>query len=84
MVCGLDHRWLRRVGDVAGADTKRGDFCFGHAPTIADVHLVPQVQSARHFQIDLAPWLHIRTVDSACAVLDAFRLAAPVMQPDAV
>jgi len=66
------------------ADTKRGDFCFGHTPTIADVYLVPQVESARRFRIDLAPWPHIRTVDSACARLDAFRLAAPVMQPDAV
>jgi maleylpyruvate isomerase len=69
---------------LLAADTKRADFCFGHAPTIADVYLVPQVESARRFKIDLAPWPHIRAVDTACAALDAFRLAAPAAQPDAV
>jgi maleylpyruvate isomerase len=64
-------------------DATRGDFCFGHTPTIADVYLVPQVESARRFKIDLAPWPHIRAVDTACAGLDAFRLAAPALQPDA-
>jgi maleylpyruvate isomerase len=69
---------------LLAADTKRGDFCFGHAPTIADVYLAPQVESARRFQIDLASWPNIRAVDAACAALDAFRLAAPTAQPDAV
>ena len=69
---------------LLAADTKRGDFCFGHAPTLADVYLVPQVESARRFQIDLASWPHICAVDAACAALDAFRLAAPAAQPDAV
>ena len=69
---------------LLAVDTKRGDFCFGHAPTLADVYLAPQVESARRFQIDLASWPHIRAVDAACAALDAFRLAAPASQPDAV
>jgi maleylpyruvate isomerase len=64
-------------------DATRGDFCFGHTPTIADVYLVPQVESARRFKIDLASWPHICAVDTACARLDAFRLAAPALQPDA-
>lgn len=67
---------------LLAADTKRGDFCFGHAPTIADVYLVPQVESARRFKIDVAPWPYIQAVDTACATLDAFRLAAPAWQPD--
>jgi maleylpyruvate isomerase len=69
---------------LLAADTMRGNFCFGHAPTIADIYLVPQVESARRFGIDLAPWPHISAVDRACASLDAFRLAAPAAQPDAV
>ena len=68
---------------LLAADAARGDFCFGRAPTIADVYLAPQVESARRFGIDLAPWPHIRAVDAACAKLDAFRLAAPALQPDA-
>jgi maleylpyruvate isomerase len=65
------------------SDPARGDFCFGDTPTLADVYLVPQVESARRFGIDLAPWPRIRAVDAACAALEAFRLAAPAAQPDA-
>ena len=69
---------------LLAAAPARGDFCFSHTPTIADVYLVPQVESARRFKIDLAPWPHIVAVDKACATLDAFRLATSGLQPDAV
>ncbi|NML16043.1 maleylacetoacetate isomerase [Azohydromonas caseinilytica] len=68
---------------LLAADKARGDFCFGHAPTLADVYLVPQVESARRFKVDLSPYPLIRAVDEACARLDAFRRAAPAQQPDA-
>ena len=68
---------------LLAADTNRGDFCFGGAPTLADVYLVPQVESARRFKVDMARWPRIQAVDAACARLDAFRLAAPALQPDA-
>lgn len=68
---------------LLAADRQRGDFCFGHAPTLADVYLIPQVESARRFTVDMSPWPRISAVDAACARLDAFRLAAPALQPDA-
>ncbi len=68
---------------LLAADNQRGDFCFGHAPTLADVYLIPQVESSRRFKVDLSKWPLISAVDAACAKLDAFRLAAPVLQPDA-
>lgn len=68
---------------LLAADTQRGAFCFGDAPTLADVYLVPQVESARRFKVDIARWPHIAAVDAACAALDAFARAAPPMQPDA-
>ena len=68
---------------LLAADAQRGAFCFGDAPTLADVYLVPQVESARRFKVDLARWPHIAAVDAACGQLDAFRLAAPALQPDA-
>lgn len=68
---------------LLAADRSRGDFCFGDAPTLADVYLVPQVESARRFKVDLAPYPAIVAVDAACARLDAFRRAAPALQPDA-
>jgi maleylpyruvate isomerase len=62
---------------------QRGDFCFGSTPTLADVYLVPQVESARRFKVDLSRWPLIQAVDAACAQLEAFRKAAPSAQPDA-
>ena len=68
---------------LLAADPERGAFCFGHTPTLAEVYLVPQIESARRFKVDLARWPLIMAVDKACTVLDAFRLAAPAAQPDA-
>ena len=80
-------RWITAgfdaIEELLVADTERGDFCFGRAPTLADVYLVPQVESARRFGVDLRAWPRIQAVDAACARLDAFRLAAPALQPDA-
>lgn len=68
---------------LLAADTSRGDFCFGHAPTLADVYLVPQVESARRFKVDLGRWPRIAAIGAACLKREAFRLAAPALQPDA-
>ena len=64
-------------------DDTRGHFCFGHAPSLADVYLIPQVESARRFGVDLARWPLIGAVDAACSALPAFAQAAPLAQPDA-
>jgi maleylpyruvate isomerase len=69
---------------LLAADRDRGDYCFGHAPTLADVYLVPQVESARRFKVDVSRWPLISAVDAACSQLDAFRAAAPALQPDAI
>ena len=66
------------------ADKNRGDFCFGNMPSLADVYLVPQVESARRFKVDLSPYPAIVAIDQACARLDAFQKAAPSNQPDAL
>ena len=65
------------------ADKDRGDFCFGKAPGLADVYLVPQVESARRFQVDLTPYPAIVAIDKACSQLPAFARAAPAAQSDA-
>ena len=68
---------------LLAADHRRGAFCFGDAPSMADIYLVPQVESARRFKVDMQRWPLISAVDAACANIDAFRLAAPTNQPDA-
>ena len=82
--CGT---WISAGFDAIEAllarNPQRGDFCFGSTPTLADVYLVPQVESARRFKVDLARWPRVQAVDAACAQLEAFRKAAPSAQPDA-
>ena len=71
------------IESLLARDPQRGNFCFGNQPTLADVYLVPQVESARRFKVDLDRWPRIQAVDAACGQLDAFRKAAPGAQPDA-
>ena len=59
-------------------------YCFGDTPTVADVYLIPQVESARRFKVDLTRWPKIMAIDAHCATLAAFADAAPARQPDAV
>jgi maleylpyruvate isomerase len=68
---------------LIAADKTRGRFSFGDTPTLADVYLVPQVESARRFKVDLTKWPHIMAVEKACMELQAFQKAAPGQQPDA-
>ena len=82
--CGT---WISAGFDAIEAllskDPQSGDFCFGSTPTLADVYLVPQVESAHRFKVDLARWPLVQAVDAACAQLEAFRKSAPSAQPDA-
>lgn len=68
---------------LLAADPTRGDFCYGRAPGLAELYLIPQVESARRFNVDLTPYPNIVAVDHACAQLDAFQMAVPALQPDA-
>jgi maleylpyruvate isomerase len=65
---------------MLGRDASRGRFCFGEAPTLADVCLVPQVFNARRFSVDLSAYPCIVAIDAACRELPAFARAAPEKQ----
>ncbi|MGY4802715.1 maleylacetoacetate isomerase [Teichococcus aerofrigidensis] len=60
-----------------------GPFCFGEAPGLADLCLVPQLGNARRFGCDLSGLPRIGAAEAACAALPAFRDAAPERQADA-
>lgn len=68
---------------ILSADTKRVGFSFGSAPTLADAYLIPQIESARRFKVDLGRWPLIMAVEASCNALEAFQRAAPMAQPDA-
>jgi maleylpyruvate isomerase len=60
-----------------------GPFCFGAAPTMADLCLVPQLANARRFGVDLAAFPRLLKAETAAKSIKAFADAAPERQPDA-
>jgi maleylpyruvate isomerase len=61
----------------------KGPFAFGAQPTLADVYLVPQIESARRFKVDLTRWPRLMEIDAACSRIESFSRAIPATQPDA-
>lgn len=62
--------------------TEPGPFCFGDAPTLADICLVPQLSNARRFGAELR-WPRLLSAEAAALSLPAFQAAAAERQPDA-
>jgi len=74
---------LTALEQMIMAQPKRGKFCFGETPTLADVCLVPQLGNARRYGCDLSQYLAIQSIEKNCMALAAFADAAPENQPDA-
>jgi maleylpyruvate isomerase len=68
----------------ASAAATAGVFLVGDAPSFADVCLVPQLNAARRFDLDVARWPLLARVEEACARLQPFQAAHADRQPDAV
>jgi maleylpyruvate isomerase len=85
------NRWARHWIDLGlsaleqmtTSTPKRGKFCFGDTPTLADICLVPQLANARRFGCDLSAYPTLLQIETACNALPAFANAAPEKQPDA-
>ena len=60
-----------------------GPFCFGDAPGLADICLVPQLGNARRFGVEVARFPRLLAAEAACMALPAFADAVPGRQPDA-
>ncbi|POA29227.1 MULTISPECIES: maleylacetoacetate isomerase [Pseudomonas] len=57
-------------------------YCFGSAPGLADVYLIPQLYAAERFNISLEAYPRIRRVAALAAQHPAFIKAHPANQPD--
>ncbi|MEJ7927214.1 maleylacetoacetate isomerase [Sphingobium sp. AN641] len=81
--------WIARwIGEGFSAleqvlERHSGTFAFGDAPTLADCYIVPQVYSARRFNVDLSAFPLVQKVSGAAELLPAFVAAHPSAQPDA-
>lgn len=78
--------WINAEGLAACerlAADEPGPFCFGAAPTLADLCLVPQLANARRFGVDVSAFPRLLVADTAARALPAFADAAPERQSDA-
>ena len=60
-----------------------GGWCFGDSPGLADCYLIPQMYSARRFNVPLETFPQLLQIDRAAAAHPAFIAAHPDRQPDA-
>ena len=78
--------WANREG-LSACETlvadEAGPFCFGTAPTIADLCLVPQLANARRFGVDVSAYPRLLKAEAAAKEMKALADAAPDRQPDA-
>jgi maleylacetoacetate isomerase len=80
-------RWveegLRACERLVLRSGRRGPYCFGAIPTLADTCLVPQLANARRVDSDLSTCPTLLEIEAHCAKHPAFAAAAPDKQPDA-
>jgi len=53
-----------------------GTFLFGDTPTLADICLVPQMNNARRYKVDLTPFPLLNAADAKARAHPAFEVAA--------
>jgi maleylacetoacetate isomerase len=72
------------VEEQLARDPRTGKFCYGGAPTLADICLVAHFTSAKMVPgFDMAPYPTARRIVDTCMQIDAFAQAHPLKQPDA-
>ncbi len=60
-----------------------GRFAFGDTPTLADCYLVPQLDSAERYRVDLSPFPRVSAAGNAARALAEVAAAHPDLQPGA-
>ncbi|UUY06790.1 maleylacetoacetate isomerase [Pseudomonas sp. J452] len=81
--------WYRHWVDKGLAAVEQGLAVFdgrlslGERPGYLEACLIPQLYNARRFACDLSVYPRLLAMEARCAALDAFKNAAPEVQPDA-
>jgi len=80
-------RWIddgfAAMENMLDKDTRSGTYCFGSAPTMADICLVPQIFNGQRFGVEMSRYPTLARINAACMELSAFKDQAPGQQPDA-
>lgn len=78
-------RWiLDGFAALEALAVRHGDgWCFGGTPTLADCYLIPQIYSARRFNVDLTAFPRLLEIETRAELHPAFAAAHPDRQPDA-
>lgn len=71
---------LSAFAQVIAPDTP---FCFGQAPGLADICLIPQLYNAHRWGCDLGALTRLTDIETRCLALPAFDAARPETQPHA-
>jgi maleylpyruvate isomerase len=81
------HKWMAlgfaALETLVARHSGDGKHCFGCSVTLADVFLLPQIYSAKRFNLSLDPYPKLRTIAAHLDSLPVFVQAAPQAQPDA-
>jgi maleylpyruvate isomerase len=72
----------RALAETAEAGVS-GPYAYGDSPTAVDAFLVPQVDAAKRFGVDLVACPRVVRAYDAAMALEPFQKAAPAKQPDA-
>ena len=83
--------WFRHWVDVTfrpleqtlANDGRRGLFCFGDEPGLADICILAQVINNKRFAVDMAPYPTLSAIYQNCLAVPALAAALPDKQPDA-
>jgi len=75
--------WVKLGFDAIESAIEGDGFCFGEAPTLADVCLMPQLYNAHRFNVPMGAYPKITSVEAKCQNIAAFADAHPSSQADA-
>ena len=70
--------------EIHSKEQKPGKYALGDTLTAADIFIVPQVYSAKRFDVDVSKFPRVMAAAEAAMATDAAKSAHPDNQPDAV
>jgi maleylpyruvate isomerase len=68
---------------ILASDPRRGKFCYGDTPGLADICIMAQCVNNQRFGVDMGPYPTLTAIFQSCLAVPAMAAALPAAQPDA-